>query len=115
MYMIFLWRKTDEKQQVFKERLHDWELCRGGGKSGGNAENPPFRFNDRANKATDINLIAARDRRAYLFYFICHGYPCCAFSACAHWLADLSSNWYTASNASRLLRYGSGISRWLSQ
>jgi hypothetical protein len=30
--MIFLWRKTDEKQQVFKERLHDWELCRGGGK-----------------------------------------------------------------------------------
>mgnify|MGYP004425592849 FL=1 len=35
MYMIFLWRKTDEKQQVFKERLHDWELCRGGGKSGG--------------------------------------------------------------------------------
>lgn len=34
--MIFLWRKTDEKQQVFKERLH--ELGAGaaaGGKSGG--------------------------------------------------------------------------------
>ena len=28
-------RSGDEKQQVFKERLHDWELCRGGGKSGG--------------------------------------------------------------------------------
>ena len=39
MYMIFLWRKTDEKQQVFKERLHDWELCRGGGKSGDSGEN----------------------------------------------------------------------------
>ncbi len=58
-------------------------------KYGRRPQHPPTRFNRGFDQTPDIRFHRCRNRRR-LFYFFCHGFPCSAFSACAHWRANLS-------------------------
>ncbi|CCK03199.1 hypothetical protein BN129_1833 [Cronobacter sakazakii 701] len=53
-----------------------------------NAKHPPARFHYGADQASDIYLVTALHRGGRMSHFFSHRYPCCVFSACAHWRAE---------------------------